>query len=366
MGGGYYEADDSEPLAPRTAPVRSEVIHTSAATGYSAQAEEVLGQSSLHAEMEPLNRTVICRHKSPVVVAIDVTGSMGNWSKIIYDKLPMFYGQIMMQGYLEDPSICFLGVGDANSDEAPLQVGEFCQGAALDNWIAKLWLEGKGGGQNHETYELAGYFAAQKMIFDGATNKPFLFFTGDEGFYPCVLEEHIAEIVDESYAEGNVPSDALFRDLRDKFHVFLLHKPYFDAQINEVLRAKWEAVIGGEHILELTDAKSVIDVMLGAIAMVSGTRTIDQYMVDLDDRGQSSARKSQVAAALSGLSTGNTTLGSGPAAGGAAPAQTPAGDDEVAAMKAELAAAKKEIEMLRMRKELEAAKAEIARMKSGK
>ena len=62
--------------------MRSEVIHTSAATGtsctitlralclsfavsigYSAQAEEVLGQSSLHAEMEPLNRTVICRHK---------------------------------------------------------------------------------------------------------------------------------------------------------------------------------------------------------------------------------------------------------------------------------------------------------------
>ena len=27
--------------------------------------------------------------QSPIVVAIDVTGSMGNWSKIIYDKLPV-------------------------------------------------------------------------------------------------------------------------------------------------------------------------------------------------------------------------------------------------------------------------------------
>ena len=33
--------------------------------------------------------------KHPIVFALDVTGSMGDWAKIIYDKLPMFYGQIM-------------------------------------------------------------------------------------------------------------------------------------------------------------------------------------------------------------------------------------------------------------------------------
>ena len=50
---------------------------------------------------------------------------MGDWSKIIYDKMPMFYGQIMMQEYLTDPAISFCAVGDAIHDRAPIQVTDF-------------------------------------------------------------------------------------------------------------------------------------------------------------------------------------------------------------------------------------------------
>merc|ERR1719183_1211249 len=204
----------------------------------------------------------------------------------------------MMQGYLQDPAICFAAIGDANSDEAPLQVGEFCQGADLDDWIAKLWLEGGGGGNNHETYELGAYYCARKMVFDG-TDKPFLFFTGDEGFFPCVLEEYICAYVDDADAGvGNVASDVMFRELREKFHVFLLHKPFFDAELDKVLRQKWEKVIGGERILELQDPKSVVDVMLGAIAIVSGSRTLSAYGMDLKGRGQDEKRQAEVNSAL--------------------------------------------------------------------
>ena len=44
----------------------------------------------------------------------------------------MFYGQIMMQGYLKDPSLSVCGIGDASSDAAPLQVADFGQGIELD------------------------------------------------------------------------------------------------------------------------------------------------------------------------------------------------------------------------------------------
>lgn len=44
----------------------------------------------------------------------------------------MFYGQIMMQNYLSDPSISFCAIGDATSDEAPLQVTDFGQGKEID------------------------------------------------------------------------------------------------------------------------------------------------------------------------------------------------------------------------------------------
>lgn len=86
--------------------------------------------------------------------ALDVTGSMGDWPKvfllfiqIIYDKMPMFYGQIMMKNYLSNPALSFCAIGDVEFDQAPLQVTKFGEGKEIDDLIAKLWLEG-GGGSN--------------------------------------------------------------------------------------------------------------------------------------------------------------------------------------------------------------------------
>jgi hypothetical protein len=85
------------------------------------------------------------RAKNPIVVAVDVTGSMGNFPKVIYDKLPMFYGQIMMQGYLEEPSISFAAIGDVHHDRAPLQVTPFAEGAEIDENHKKIGIENGGG-----------------------------------------------------------------------------------------------------------------------------------------------------------------------------------------------------------------------------
>ena len=44
----------------------------------------------------------------------------------------MFYGQLMLQGYVQDPTISFCAFGDTASDKAPLQVSDFGQGAQID------------------------------------------------------------------------------------------------------------------------------------------------------------------------------------------------------------------------------------------
>mmetsp|Transcript_20033 Transcript_20033/g.14741 ORF Transcript_20033/g.14741 Transcript_20033/m.14741 type:complete len:86 (+) Transcript_20033:126-383(+) len=70
--------------------------------------------------------------KNPIVICIDVTGSMGDWSKIIYDKMPMLFGQLLIQGYVQEPALSVSGIGDANADYGALQIGEFGQGNQLD------------------------------------------------------------------------------------------------------------------------------------------------------------------------------------------------------------------------------------------
>lgn len=63
--------------------------------------------------------------------------------------MPMFYGQIKMQNYVKDPEISFCAIGDATCDGAPLQVTPFGQGKEIDEMIAKMFLEGGGGGNQH-------------------------------------------------------------------------------------------------------------------------------------------------------------------------------------------------------------------------
>jgi len=284
MGGGYYGEREVYSTTPNSGP-------------YSTQAQEVMKQTSLHPDCDPKKVTkLVCDAKTPIVISIDVTGSMGDWSKIIYDKLPMFYGQLIMKNYCEDPSLSFAAVGDLNCDEAPIQVTPFSQGAAIDSVLAKIWLEGGGGGQNYESYEMAAYFYGTRCEFTVAS-KGYAFFTGDEGFYPAIIKQDLEKFLGEK-AKAPISTETAFQGLQKFFTVFYLHKPYYDPEIDKNLTAKWKKLIGEENVLHLQDPKSVVDIMLGAISISSGSRNLQTYIQDMRERGQTEDRIHEVSNAL--------------------------------------------------------------------
>lgn len=257
----------------------------------------------LKEELNPFQKKLTCKNANPIICAIDVTGSMGDWSKIIWDKLPMFYGQIMIQNYLSDPSISFAAIGDSRCDEAPLQITEFAQGSAIDDWISKLWLEGGGGAQHYETYELAAYYYAKHCSIPNAHYskiKPFFFLTGDEGFYPAVRIDDIAHMFGDHIRAG-ITSEEIFTELKSKFNVFLLHKPYSIEKKELRILAQWQHVLGSSHVIILQEPKAVVDLMLGIIAIVSKSRTLETYIKDMQERGQTAHRIYLVRKALSEL-----------------------------------------------------------------
>jgi len=67
--------------------------------GYSAAAQTAMSTCSLRDEVRSAGRDIGCEAETPIVVAMDVTSSRGDDSKILYDKLPMFFGQLLMQEY---------------------------------------------------------------------------------------------------------------------------------------------------------------------------------------------------------------------------------------------------------------------------
>jgi hypothetical protein len=284
-GGSYYDRDVTDRTFKKSA-------------GFSTIAETRLSAKQLSPALNPCNRRIACENKSPFVFAFDVTGSMGNLPKIIYDKMPMIAGQIIEQGYVEDPIVSVAGIGDILSDRAPIQISDFAQIRNIDEWLERIWLEGGGGGQAKESYELAMYFYARNCDMKN-TETPFLIITGDEGFRENLLAADLNEAFGEKHE--NVSSQTIFDELKTKFkgNVFLIHR-YYSSSPDEDSRivTQWENALGKENVIRLSDDPAIADTILGLIAIVTGSRTLDEYLEDMKNREQVSERIAGVKGSL--------------------------------------------------------------------
>lgn len=315
MGGDYYDRP-VESVSSSSSPSSSSSAPSAPAQAFSAKSDELLSKNkAIHEDLKPL-RQIASSVKNPICIAIDVTGSMGNWSKVLYDKLPMFFGQLMMQNYLQNPAISFCGFGDACTDLAPLQICDFAEGSGLDSWLSKLWLEGAGGGQTYESYELAAFYYTFCAKLDNPDRLPYFFITGDEGFYPILHRDMIRRFTPLGQQGETSPAAQIWNLLRTRFlsNVYFLHKPYGacadnpekatpkEIAINKRVVDQWSEALGPEHLLELCEPKACVDAMLGVIAITSGTRTLATYIEDMKTRGQSEKRIKDITAALLPLS----------------------------------------------------------------
>ncbi len=68
-----------------------------------------------------------------------------------------------------------------------------------------------------------------------------------------------------------------------------------------LIKTQWGSVIPKENILIIEDPRAIIDVMIGALAIMEN-RSLEDFMIDMQGRGQNQKRIGQVNKALLGLS----------------------------------------------------------------
>ena len=210
MGGGRYSLDIAE--------------ETRSNEGSAFRAPAPVARTEVHPALNPYGKRREVNNVTPIVVALDVTRSRGDDTKLVYEKLPQLMGQIELKGYIENPGISFCGIGDAFSDRAPLQVGQFEGDNRLDEVLERIWIEEGGGGTGQESYELAAYFYSRTncvRLAQGIGKKGYFFFVGDEGFYPKLDRGAVRRIIGEDLPEDLDAREA-FRALSEKFHLFLI------------------------------------------------------------------------------------------------------------------------------------------------
>lgn len=236
-----------------------------------------------------------------VIVAIDGTGSMGDDTFIIRDKIVLLEGQLRIQGYLKNPLIMIVMVGDAYSDRYPIQVSKPERGDALIAEIEKTYPEGNGGGQGKESYELTAYYLLNHVKLDDTNAKPYVFFLGDEGVYTTINAEQVEEHIGERM-ENDMDTKTVFKQLCQKYNVFRLHREYSGyGNADDVIVKQWKDLIGQERVQRLTKPKEVVDDILGIVAVGTKSRTIDGYLDDLKNRGQTPERIDAVKKVLMGV-----------------------------------------------------------------
>ncbi|WP_230883526.1 hypothetical protein [Planomonospora sp. ID82291] len=296
MGSGIWSTD-----------VYSAASRLRAAKGASAFAYSDSGARTVHDDLNP--HGVAAResrdsseHPASLAVAVlfDVTGSMGGVPRTLQTRLPDLLGLLLRKGYATDPQILFGAIGDATCDRAPLQVAQFESDNRMDEHLGKVLLEGGGGGQMTESYELAMYFMARHTSIDcyeKRGRRGYLFIIGDELPYPAVKRREVAGVIGDRLRR-DIPTEDVVAELTRMYDVyFILPAGASHARNGHVLTA-WRRLLG-QNVLELDDLDAVCETIALTVGLGEDAVGLDEGLADLAEFG--STAQGPVSRALAGL-----------------------------------------------------------------
>ncbi len=225
---------------------------------------------------------------APLIIVTDETGSMLEWPKVMFSKLP--YLEIEGQEYLgKGMEICWAAHGDANYRELyPVQARPFTKGTALKDRLMEIVIEKGGGAGGEESSELIALYLARNVETPKAIRKPIVIFIGDERPY-----RRITPAMAKKYAhvtlQADISTQDVFAELREKFSVYIIRKPYEEV-VGDRLHATdiesnriWAELVGGtDRVAFLPAPERVVDVIFGILAKEVGR--VEYFREELEQR----------------------------------------------------------------------------------
>ena len=207
------------------------VYNSSLGKSYDSVTNRVVGQvfhqSGLDKSLDPKNFLIrecvnTDEHPNtiPIIIGLDVTGSMGSSCKETAEAL----GVIMENLYkkYKDIEFCIMGIGDLAYDYAPVQMSQFESDVRIAESIDKIFMEHGGGGNSFESYTVAWYMGLRRTSLDAITKqgrKGIIITMGDEELNPYLPVSQLNEKVNAT-EQSDIETKDLYKEASEKFDIF--------------------------------------------------------------------------------------------------------------------------------------------------
>jgi hypothetical protein len=278
-----------------------------------AKVHDALDPSKLKAGRRESRDSADHPESNAVFVGFDVTGSMGTVPQIVQKKLCGLMGLLLRNSYLTDPAICVAGIGDATCDHAPFQLGQFESGIEIENDLTNLFLEGGGGGQQTESYELALYFLARKTAcdcYEKRGKKGYAFIVGDEMAYDRVKRSEVQKIFGDDI-QADIPLKDIVSEARERWELYYILPKMTSYYDDPKIIGFWRNLLG-QYAMKLDDPEGISEMLAATIGVAEESVDLDGISKDLVDAGAESGVVDSVTKALVPIGEGKlSTKGTG-------------------------------------------------------
>lgn len=186
----------------------------------------------------------------PVILALDVTGSMGSAAVEVAKRLNTVMTKLYDQ--TKDVEFMIMGIGDLAYDRAPIQASQFESDIRIAEQLDQLYFEGGGGGNAFESYTAAWYFALNNTRLDchSRGKKGLIITMGDEPLNPYLPKAPLEASLGVSN-EKDIETRELYKEVTEKFEVY--HLAVIDPRSNgarfvEKIMKSFGEYLDNEHL----------------------------------------------------------------------------------------------------------------------
>ncbi len=189
----------------------------------------------------------------PVILALDVTGSMGSAAVKTATCLNSIMTEIFAKDKVRDVEFCVMAIGDINYDSAPIQISQFESDIRIAEQMDAVYFEGGGGGNNFESYTAAWYMGlnhCQLHCWDRG-KKGLIITLGDELPNPYLNARELNRVTGDGL-QADIDTENLLKEVREKFDVYHLSvndasSSYRRNQQHYNLDKAWADLLGADH-----------------------------------------------------------------------------------------------------------------------